>query len=68
MVDAIFKAIADSVEGIFGAIGKAVNGATSLFYDGTALTTFGILSLIGLGVGIGYMGFRWIRNLIRLRS
>lgn len=68
MVDAIFKTIAASVQGIFASIGNAITGATSLFYDGEALTTFGTLCLVGLGVGIGYMGFRWIRNLVKLRG
>ena len=68
MLEAIFSSIASSVTGIFTAIGNAVNGATSLFYSGDALTIFGQLTLAGLGVAIGYMGFRWIRNLVKLRG
>ena len=68
MLDAIFTSIGSSVTGIFTAIGNAVNGATSLFYANDALTVFGQLTLAGLGVGIGYMGFRWIRNLVKLRG
>ena len=68
MLEAIFSSIGSSVTGIFTAIGNSINGATSLFYANDALTTFGTLSLAGLGVGIGYMGFRWIRNLVKLRG
>ena len=68
MLEAIFNSIGSSVTGIFTSIGNAVNGATSLFYANDALTVFGQLSLAGLGVAIGFMGFRWVRNLVKLRG
>ena len=67
---------------IFATIGTAItefakvlgNGFTSLleiFYksgEGGGLTPVGILSLIGLGVGIVYWAFRLVRSLIHMRG
>jgi len=41
-----------------------MSGAVGLIYDGTILTDFGELVLLGAIVGLGYFALRWILSLI----
>lgn len=70
MISAIFTTISQAVTSFVSALGNAVSGVTSMFWDAEAsgggqLTVLGTLLLIASGVGLVYFGFRLIRGLIR---
>lgn len=63
MVSAIFGGITSSVSGMISCLGGALEGVVSLVFYENALTDFGVLMLIGVGVGLTYGVFRFIRSL-----
>lgn len=66
MVTELWTIISEVLTGFITALVSAFNGITEIFYDATEGFTFlGQLLLIGLGMGIVYFAFRFIRNLIR---
>jgi len=70
MLQAIVTAITDFVTGMIGLAVDSIETATTLFWDPTlntsgGLTTFGTLSLIGMGMGLLALAFGFVRGLIR---
>lgn len=70
MISSIFQNISQAVTGMVGALGNGITEATKLIYDSTTstITTFGVLCLVVVGVGVSYWGFRLVRGLIHLRG
>lgn len=68
MVAELWSIISEVVTGFISAIVSAFSGITDIFYtegvDG-GFTVIGQLLLIGLGMGLVYFAFRFIRNLIK---
>ena len=69
MIESIFSTVGSAITEFASVIGNGFTGIISLFYNSTtsALTPLGELMLIGVGVGLVYMAFRMIKNLISLR-
>lgn len=66
MVTDLWSIISEVLTGFITALVSAFNGITAVFYDATkGFTVIGQLLLIGLGMGIVYFAFKFIRNLIR---
>jgi hypothetical protein len=49
-------------------LSSAFEQVISMIYSGDKLTTFGQLMLIGVGIGIFYFVFSWIRSLVSIKS
>ena len=74
----MFQQIFDSLKDIVGGMGTTFSelfaGVTKLFYTapvegvGGGLTFIGVMSLVGLGIGLFMFGFRFIKNLIKMRG
>ena len=64
----IFSTIGKVITGFTSTIQSLFTGVTAIFWNGTNLTFVGGLSLCGIGIGLFYMGFRFIRNLIKMRG
>ena len=67
MIGAIFQALGTSITQFAAVVGNGVSGIISLFWDGTALTDLGMLSLVGVGVGLVFWAYRLVRGLMRVR-
>ena len=66
MVAELWSIISEVLTGFITALVSAFDGITAVFYDATdGFTVIGQLLLIGLGMGIVYFAFKFIRNLIR---
>lgn len=68
MITELWSIVAEVLTGFLSALIEAFMGITEIFYvDGPegGFTVIGQLLLIGLGMGIVYFAFRFIRNLIR---
>lgn len=66
MVAQLWSIIMQVITGFLGALVAGFNGITEIFYDATdGFTVIGQLLLIGLGMGIVYFAFRFIRGLIQ---
>lgn len=72
MVEAIFTAIGGVITAFAGVIGNGFTALLEIFYTtsgtNTGLTPIGILSLIGVGMGLVYWAFRMVRGLIKARG
>lgn len=72
MVSAIFESIGSVITAFAGVIGNGFTALLEIFYStsGTTpgLTPVGILSLIGVGMGLVYWAFRMVRGLIKTRG
>lgn len=64
----IFATLGKVVTGFTSTIQSLFTGVTAIFWNGTNLTFVGGLSLVGLGIGLFYTGFRFIRGLIKMRG
>lgn len=63
----IFAGLVAIVNGFISVLVAGFNGIIEIFYDSGAdggLTVLGVLLLIGLGMGLVYFVFRFIRGLI----
>lgn len=64
----IFAALVSIVNGFVSVLVAGFDGIIQIFYDaspeGGGLTVLGVLLLIGLGMGLVYFVFRFIRGLI----
>ncbi len=66
MVVQFWETVVEVVTGFTNALISAFSNMTQLFYNETdGFTVVGQLLLIGLGMGIVYFAFRFIRALIR---
>ena len=66
MVAQFWETVVEVVTGFTNALIGAFSNLTKLFYESeTGFTVVGQLLLIGLGMGIVYFAFRFIRALIR---
>jgi len=66
MVTELWNIISEVLTGFITALVSAFTGITEIFYvDEAGFTVIGQLLLIGLGMGIVYFAFRFIRSLIR---
>lgn len=66
MITQFWEAVVEVVSGFTNALISAFSNITKLFYESeTGFTVVGQLLLIGLGMGIVYFAFRFIRSLIR---
>lgn len=72
MVSAIFESIGSVITAFAGVIGNGFTALLEIFYStsGTnaGLTPIGILSLIGVGMGLVYWAFNLVRGLIKTRG
>lgn len=64
----IFAALVAIVNGFISVLVAGFNGIIQIFYDTTGdsgtLTVMGVLLLIGLGMGLVFFVFKFIRGLI----
>lgn len=67
MINQIFTVVSDVVTQFAATMASAFNGVLAVVWDGTALTSFGILLLIAFGVGLVYMAMRYVFSLISIR-
>ena len=67
MISQIFTVVADVVTQFATALANAFQGVMAIVWDGSALTSFGILLLIAFGVGLVYMAMRYVISLISIR-
>lgn len=66
MIAKFWEAVVEVITGFTNALIGAFSNLTELFYnDEKGFTVVGQLLLIGLGMGIVYFAFRFIRALIR---
>lgn len=68
MIALIFETVTAAITGFAGALSSAFTSVIAIVWDGSALTTFGILLLIAFGVGIVYFAMRYIVGLLSLRG
>lgn len=72
MVSAIFTEIGNAITAFAGVLGNGFSSLLEIFYvstgDNAGLTAIGVLSLIGVGMGIVYWAFTMVRNLIKTRG
>lgn len=74
IVSTIFTALGEIITGLVTLIGNLFAGVTEIFYvagtEGASgeLTFIGILMLIGVGMGLFWLGFNFIRSLIKMRG
>ncbi len=65
IVTEIISAVGAWITGIFGWVGDAITGVTTIFYDGESLTIVGVLLLFGLGMTLVFFAINFIKGLIR---
>lgn len=66
MIVQFWETVVEVITGFTNALINAFSNMTQLFYEPeTGFTVVGQLLLIGLGMGIVYFAFRFIRSLIR---
>lgn len=51
--------------GFWVLVSDTLDSALGIFWDGTNLTTLGILLLFGIAVGLVYMGLMFVMRLVR---
>lgn len=68
MVTDIFEVIGDAITAFAGVLGNGFSSLLALFYNNNAVTTLGILALMGLGVAIVYWAFGLVMRLFRQRG
>lgn len=66
MVTELFELVLSVITGFISALVAAFNGIVELFYiPEEGFTLIGTLLLLGLGMGIVYFAFRFIRSILR---
>ena len=66
MIVQFWETVVEVITGFTNALINAFSNMTQLFYnEESGFTVVGQLLLIGLGMGIVYFAFRFIRSLIR---
>lgn len=74
IIESLFESLQAIVSNVGSLIGSVFNSATELIYTpGVAdapgqLTVVGVLCLIGVGVGLFFFAFKWIRSLIKIKA
>lgn len=68
----LMSAVGTALDGFVSLMTNAFNSVIELIYissgENQGFTTIGYLFILGLGIGIFYFVFRFIRNLLRLRA
>ena len=67
-ISEIFTMLGKVITGFTSTISSLFTGVTAIFWDGSKLTFVGGMSLLALGIGLFYMGFRFIRKLVKMRG
>ena len=67
-ISEIFTTLGKVITGFTSTISSLFTGVTAIFWDGSKLTFVGGMSLLALGIGLFYMGFRFIHRLIKMRG
>lgn len=67
-ISEIFTTLGKVITGFTSTISSLFTGVTAIFWDGSKLTFVGGMSLLALGIGLFYMGFRFIRKLVKMRG
>lgn len=65
MITEFWTTVTSVVSGFINALVGAFSGITDIFYAEEGFTVIGQLLLIGLGMGLVYFAFKFIRSLIR---
>lgn len=74
VVTSIFEVLGTIITQLVSLIGDLFEGVVTIFYkageSGAAgeLTFVGVLALVGVGVGLFWLGFGFIRNLIKMKG
>lgn len=69
VVSSIFETLSQIVVQIVTLMGSLFEGVAEIFYVAEeGLTFVGTLSLIGVGISLFWLGFRFIRSLIKARG
>ncbi len=67
MISAIFTGATAGITGFGGLLTTAADAGISLFWDGTALTALGSLTVLGLGVSVVMFVFNLIKSKMSIR-
>lgn len=69
IVSELWAVVAAVVEGMIGALVSALSSLTEVFYKtgetDAGFTFVGVLLLMGIGVGLVYFVFNFVRNLVK---
>jgi hypothetical protein len=68
MLQALFSELSSVISAFVSMLSSAFEQIIGMIYSGDKLTTFGQLMLIGVGIGIFYFVFSWIRSLIAIKA
>lgn len=64
MVTAIMSTINSVITGLGTALASGFTSIGAIFWDGTALTLVGVLSLVAAGGGLLYFAFNFVKGLL----
>jgi hypothetical protein len=68
MLQALFSELSSVISAFVSMLSSAFEQIIGMIYSGDKLTIFGQLMLIGVGIGIFYFVFSWIRSLIAIKA
>jgi len=74
IVSTIFDALSQIITNIVGLMGDLFDGVVEIFYvagEGSSagsLTFIGVLSLVAVGLGLFWLGFKFIRSLVKIKG
>ena len=73
MIETIFTGIGSGATGFVGMLKNVLTEIVGLFgTEGTGgtftLNAYGYLTLAAAGVGVAYLGIRWITRLVKMRN
>lgn len=67
MISVFFGSVGEVVSGFFTALSGGITSFVALIWDGTALTTFGAICSVALGIGVATLVTRFIMRMIKNR-
>lgn len=71
IVTEIFSTLTEIITQVVNLIGGLFEGAVNIFYtsgESGGLTVLGVLALIGVGMGLFWLGFNFILRFIKMRG